>query len=237
MNEKYVIVVFTKLGWYIDNTHTIKDKLGQNYEGGEIIFLKNSEENIILILHPESDEAEKLFGDVISVKLKLNEYKQNGYEIIFAVHRNDPKKDEIKNEIKKSFQEFPIFEYSHEPNDPVWEPIADAILAYNTPNFDNKLKHLKEILKTPWRLEYFLELSLRLLASTKENKEAVEAVIKRYEKDCNLNEEEKEKFEKIKLGVNSLQEGKDILDPEYRSMYKKVYDKLRELAQDEMNRF
>jgi len=236
MNEKYVIVVFTGLDWCIDSNHTIEHKLGQNYSGGGIICLKNSEENIILILHPETEEAEKLFDNkVISENLlqELRKYKQNGSEIIFAIHRNDQKKDKIK----KSSQEFPIFEYSHEPKDPVWQPIKDAILAYNTPDFDNKLKHLKEILKTPWRLEYFLELSLRLLALTKENKEAVKAVIQRYEKDCNLNEEEKDKFEKIKLSVDSVQEDKDILDPEYRRMYKEVYNKLRELAQDEINRF
>ena len=128
MNEKYVIVVFTRLDWYIDSNHTIKDKLRQNYSGGGIICLKNSEENIILILHPETEEAEKLFDNkVISENLlqELRKYKQNGYEIIFAIHRNDQKKDEIK----KSSREFPIFEYSHELNDPVWQPIKDAILA------------------------------------------------------------------------------------------------------------
>jgi len=84
----------------------------------------------------------------------------------------------------------------------------------------------------PWRLEYFLELSLKLL-SVKENREEIEKLLGDYEKK--LNDEEKVLFNNIKNLINKLERDKDILDQGYKQKYDEIYKRLKELAQGEIN--
>jgi len=88
--------------------------------------------------------------------------------------------------------------------------------------------------ETPWRLEYFLEISLGLLALPEENKieEEFKKVIDKYEEAPeDLKNEVREiiNLEKLKRFA-----GKTILDEDYATEYKEIYEGLKKLAKDEI---
>jgi len=89
-------------------------------------------------------------------------------------------------------------------------------------------------LSFPWRLEYFLEISLGLLTLPEEKKieEEFKKVIDKYEEAPeDLKNEVREiiNLEKLKRFA-----GKTILDEDYATEYKEIYEGLKKLAKDEI---
>lgn len=97
----------------------------------------------------------------------------------------------------------------------------------------------------PWRNEYFLEITLRLLALNEENIRVVKKIVGigegdeltsgEYERRTVLNEEEKRLFTKVKVGVLKLLGMKDSVklfyaEGEVISLYDSIYASLHTLC-------
>jgi hypothetical protein len=94
----------------------------------------------------------------------------------------------------------------------------------------------------PFRYEYFIELSLRLLSLTQHNVDEIEKVIlhksdetSRFERNCNLREDERRVFESLKEAIHQFIHdfrGRDACNggPQYQEFYERVYSFLLELA-------
>jgi hypothetical protein len=121
--------------------------------------------------------------------------------------------------------------YSHEESDVLYNSLLElfkAIRSGDANAFQNRISSMAEIISGkyksfPWRFEYFLELSLRLLAVDEESVSVVRNIIGcegqpgQYELNCNLTETELEIFKELKLVIEAHLRSvqfKDMTDPQ-----------------------
>jgi len=194
------------------------------------IVLSYAEESYcIIIMQQWNDEKQ----NTDYVQKLINNYCQR-YKIFILSHRTGG----LINAHELSGQIEGVGKFSHTDNDLVFERIKNLINSLSVSN--QKAVEIIDLLShevaTPWHLEYFLELSLRLLAPMANQKSQIEEILQNYRKECNLDEE---MFNQVKNDVEDLfsQEDKSILNEGYREKYQKIYGKLKKLAQHEMNRF
>jgi len=168
----------------------------------------------------------------------------SNFDAVVGTHTgNQPPQNVLNiNQINQQYLQTRFNKYSTAWEDYCFVPEFCEELAKQNPDyekiknwFDDLFNKLKGEHHVPWRLEYFLELLPRLLSvKDKENKKEIKKLLEDYEKK--LNDNEKGLFNSIENLINELLNlNKDILDPDYKQKYDKIYKKLKKLAKDEIN--
>ena len=167
----------------------------------------------------------------------------SNFDAVVGTHRVSPENVLNIDQINQQYPQIKFKKYSTAWGDYRFVEDFCKELVKQNPNyekikswFDELFNKLKGEHSVPWRLEYFIELSQRLLSvKDEENKNEIKKLLEDYEKK--LNEEEKGSLKEIRNFINELPLDKDILDQSYKEKYDEIYKKLKELAQDEINKF
>ena len=167
----------------------------------------------------------------------------SNFDAVVGTHSNSPENVLNIDQINQQYPQIKFKRYSTAWKDYGFVKDFCEELVNPNPNyerikswFDELFNKLKGEHSVPWRLEYFIELSQRLLSvKDEENKNEIKKLLEDYEKK--LNEEEKGSLKEIRNFINELPLDKDILDQSYKEKYDEIYKKLKELAQEEINKF
>jgi len=163
----------------------------------------------------------------------------SNFDAVVGTHSKSPENVLNIDQINQQYPQIKFKRYSTAWKD--YEFVEDFCeeLVKQNPNyerikswFDELFDKLKGEHHVPRRLECFLELSQRLLSVKDEkNKNKITTeLLEKYKQELN----EKNLFDKIEELLNL---NEDILNSDYKKTYDEVYEKLKELAQDEINKF
>ena len=199
---------------------------------------------IIVKLRPQQGE------NVGNVNAVLNHYE---YEAVVGVHLTDGTVDEriSPKELKGNCKSVTQYSTQNKEIEEILESILNLVKTARKEGLKrtciNEFERLWNILNpwTPWRYEYFLEVTLRMIALSEEDVQIVQKLIidvdgdgqTQYERDCVLSDGEKSSFRLTRETVSGLLENHSNLEwrgsEDHIRIYEEIYSSLYELAQEQ----